>query len=212
MRGLIYKELTVFFKTMDKRVPLVLIAVSIFLFYQAGSMAALFVVAMTALLVAMQNVTSFSLDEKVGWDQYQLTLPVSPAALVISKYLAALCSTAASIGVCVIVQLAASLLRGGFDWSMWGLSLLVSAGLPLAYLSITLPLVYWFGHRSADIMRIVIIFPMCFGMGYLIELGELTSPLAAPVPVLLAVSFGCVLVLLGLSMAVSLAGCRRRMG
>ncbi len=208
MGGLIYKELTLFYKTFDKRFLLVLAAVAVFLLYQVGVMAALFVAGMFSLAVAMQSIASFLVDEKVGWDQYQLALPVNPLLVVGSKYLSALCSLAVSVGFGLVMNLVSSLVFGQFNWALCGLSLFVAVALPLSYLTVTLPLVYWFGRRTADIMRIVVILPVCFGMGYLIETGDLSGLLNRPISLLLAVVLVCMLALLGISLMFSLAGYR----
>lgn len=208
MGGLIYKELTLFYKTFDKRFLLVLAAVAVFLLYQVGVMAALFVAGMFSLAVAMQSTASFLVDEKVGWDQYQLALPVNPLLVVGSKYLSALCSLAVSVGFGLVMNLVSSLVFGQFNWDLCGLSLFVAVALPLSYLTVTLPLVYWFGRRTADIMRIVVILPVCFGMGYLIETGDLSGLLNRPISLLLAVVLVCMLALLGISLMFSLAGYR----
>ena len=112
------------------------------------------------------------------------------------------------MGFGLVMNLVSSLVFGQFNWDLCGLSLFVAVALPLSYLTVTLPLVYWFGRRTADIMRIVVILPVCFGMGYLIETGDLSGLLNRPISLLLAVVLVCMLALLGISLMFSLAGYR----
>lgn len=85
MKGLIYKDVAIFFKSMDKKLILIAAGAIALLMLNTGVYAGLFASVMLAATVGMQNTMSFAMDETVGWKKYQMAMPVSPASVVAGK-------------------------------------------------------------------------------------------------------------------------------
>ena len=97
MRGLIYKDTSIFFKSIDKKLILIAVAAIVLLIFNAGIYAGLFASVMFAMTIGMQNIMSFASDEKASWKKYQLTMPISSFTVVASKYVSVLYTVAISI-------------------------------------------------------------------------------------------------------------------
>lgn len=69
MRGLIYKDISIFFKSIDKKLILIAAAI-VLLIFNAGIYAGLFASVMFAMTIGMQNIMSFASDEKASWKKY----------------------------------------------------------------------------------------------------------------------------------------------
>ena len=67
MRGLIYKDISIFFKSIDKKLILIAAAAIVLLIFNAGIYAGLFASVMFAMTIGMQNIMSFASDEKASW-------------------------------------------------------------------------------------------------------------------------------------------------
>ena len=66
MRGLIYKDISIFFKSIDKKFILIAAAAIVLLIFNAGIYAGLFASVMFAMTIGMQNIMSFASDEKAS--------------------------------------------------------------------------------------------------------------------------------------------------
>ena len=64
MKGLIYKDITIFFKGIDKKLILIAVGVIALLMVKTGVYAGLFASVMLAMTIGMQNIMSFASDEK----------------------------------------------------------------------------------------------------------------------------------------------------
>ena len=82
MRGLIYKDISIFFKSIDKKLILIAAAAIVLLIFNAGIYAGLFASVMFAMTIGMQNIMSFASDEKASWKKYQLAMPISNFTVV----------------------------------------------------------------------------------------------------------------------------------
>lgn len=94
--------------------------------------------------------SALSFDEKSRWDTYVHTLPLSPAAIVGSKYLLGLLAAVCGFGIGIVAFLFfPSIARGtlGMDQALVGM--LVATSLTLVYFSLSLPLSYRFGSERA---------------------------------------------------------------
>ena len=60
MRGLIYKDISIFFKSIDKKLILIAAAAIVLLIFNAGIYAGLFASVMFAMTIGMQNIMSFA--------------------------------------------------------------------------------------------------------------------------------------------------------
>ena len=105
MKGLIYKDITIFFKSIDKKLILIAVGAIILLMVNTGVYAGLFASVMLAMTIGMQNIMSFASDEKASWKKYQLAMPVNAVSVVTSKYISVICTLAVSIVGSIIFNL-----------------------------------------------------------------------------------------------------------
>lgn len=152
MRGLIYKELSVFFKSIDKKLIFIACAVIILLISTAGLYAGMLTSIMLAITIGMQNVMCLSMDEKTDWKKYQMALPVSGFHVVAGKYFSVLCTLLISLLGSILLNLLSSIFFRSFDFNIWKLSLLFAMIIPVFWTSICLPMTYWFGVQSSQVM------------------------------------------------------------
>lgn len=169
MKGLIYKDLTIFFKSLDKRLVLIMTGAIILIMVNGGVYAGVFASVMLAMIIGMQHTMSFASDEKVGWAKYQLAMPVNAVSVVASKYISVICTLAVSIVGSILFNLLLSAALGGFNAAVWGISVTLSLIVPLLWTGICLPLIYWFGFRLGQTVRFILIFPVFYFAKYLEE-------------------------------------------
>lgn len=205
MRGLIYKDVRLFYKSIEKRMLLLVAAIIVFLLIKAGPYAGLMGSIMLAMTAGIQNIMSFASDEKANWKKYQMAMPISNYAVVISKYLSVICILFPCIAGSIILNLISSVVNGHWDLTLYGLSIMASILVPLVWTAICLPLTYWFGFRAAQTMGLICIFPMIYvikffedGPGLATLPGTMTAFILIPL-------VGCI-VLLVLSFFLSVAG------
>lgn len=162
MRGLIHKEICLYLKGIEKRALFIVAAVVIFLMVKAGEYAGLLASIMLAMTIGIQSIMNFASDEKTDWKKYQMALPVNNFHVVASKYISVV--SIALFGVCgtLFLNLLSSVVHSSWDFTLWGLSAIVGMIIPLVWSGICLPLTYWFGFKSAQMMGIVCIFPMVY--------------------------------------------------
>ena len=87
MRGLVYKDVQLFFRSIDKKLILIAAVAIALLLTKAGVYGGLMGSIMLAMTVSMQNIMTFATDEKVDWKKYQKALPISNISVIASKYL-----------------------------------------------------------------------------------------------------------------------------
>lgn len=166
MKGLIYKDIAIFFKSLDKKMVLIAAGAIILLMFNTGVYAGLFASVMLAMTIGMQNVMSFASDEKANWKKYQLAMPVSAVSVVTSKYISTVATLAVSLVGSVLFNLLSSAAFRKFDLIIWGVSMAASVIVPLLWTGICLPLTYWFGFRSAQTMGLIAVIPMFYFIKY----------------------------------------------
>lgn len=200
MRGLIYKDITIFFKSLDKRLLFMEAAMILFALFRTGSVAGFFTSFMLALATGIQSILCIACDEKIGWKKYQRAMPVSGFTVVMSKYLSVLCSASAiSVLGGLIFNLIAGIIYRAFDPAIWLCSIAVTLLLPPLWNAVCLPLSYWFGLQGAQSMGVLMVFPVFFtvkyfedGPGLALMPGFLSSYALVFIPaavVLLAISY-----------------------
>ena len=111
MKGLIYKDIIIFFKSIDKKLVLIAVGAIILLMVNTGVYAGLFASVMLAMTIGMQNIMSFASDEKASWKKYQLAMPVNAVSVVTSKYISVICTLAVSIVGSIIFNLLPSIVN-----------------------------------------------------------------------------------------------------
>lgn len=166
MKGLIYKEITIFLKGTDKRLFLIAGGAIVLLMVKTGVYAGLLASIMFAVSIGIQNVTGFTSDEKVDWKKYELTLPVNAVSVVTGKYISVLCTLIISLTGSMLFNLISSIAHQSFRGVFWGISAAVSVIIPLFWTGLSLPLAYWFGYRSAQVMGVIAVFPMFYIIKY----------------------------------------------
>ena len=143
MKGLVYKDIIIFFKSIDKKLILIAVGAIILLMVNTGVYAGLFASVMLAMTIGMQNIMSFASDEKASWKKYQLAMPVNAVSVVTSKYISVICTLAVSIVGSIIFNLLPSIAFQSFNVTVWGVSVATSLIVPLLWTGICLPLTYW---------------------------------------------------------------------
>ncbi len=159
MRGLIYKDVQLFCRSVDKKLILITVVAIALLLAKAGAYGGLMGSIMLAMTVSMQNIMTFATDEKVDWKKYQKALPISNLSVIASKYLSVLITLVVSVLGSVVFSLASCMIHGKFDIMLLGLSVLSAVVVPLIWTGICLPLTFWFGFRSAQTMGLIVVIP-----------------------------------------------------
>ena len=166
MRGLIYKDFSLFYKSIDKKLIIIAAAAIILLLVNAGDFSGLLATIMFAITVGMQNVMSFASDEQVRWKKYQLTMPVNSFFAVGSKYISVLLTIGISIAASILLYFVSSVIYQSFDGALLFVSVSVATIIPLICTAICLPLTYWFGFRSAQTMGLLVTVPIFYLIKY----------------------------------------------
>lgn len=209
MQGLIYKDICLFFKSIEKRLLIIIGAVIVFLLFKAGVYAGLMSSIMLGMTVGIQSVLSSESDEKANWKKYQMAMPISNYRVVASKYISVVYILLPSILGSIILNLLSSTIYGYWEIAIFGLSIVAAVIVPLIWVAICLPLTYWFGFRSAQTVGLFCIFPMI----YVIKFFE-DGPGLAALPNTMAsyfmVAFVICAVLFILSYLLSVAGYSRK--
>ena len=208
MKGLVYKDNIIFFKSIDKKLVLVAVGAIILLMVNTGVYAGLFASVMLAMTIGMQNIMSFASDEKASWKKYQLAMPVNAVSVVTCKYISVICTLAVSIVGSIIFNLLPSIAFQSFNVTVWGVSAAASLIVPLLWTGICLPLTYWFGFRSAQTMGLTVI-PMFYFVKYF-EDGAGFSAMTSSILSYAVVAGLAVIVLFIVSMVVSMIGYNRK--
>lgn len=166
MRGLIYKDISIFFKSIDKKLILITAVAIALLIFNAGSYSGLFASVMFAMTIGMQNILSFASDEKAGWKKYQLAMPISNFTVVVSKYISVIYTVVISVLGSIIFNGLSSAIFQNFDMLIWLFSIAAAVIIPLLWTGICLPLTYWFGFRSAQTMGLIVVIPLFYFIKY----------------------------------------------
>lgn len=209
MKGLIYKDITIFFKGIDKKLVLIAAGAIILLMANTGVYAGLFASIMLAMTIGMQNVMCFASDEKAGWKKYQLAMPVNTVTVVTSKYVSVICTLVVSIAGSVLVNLLPSIAFREFNVIVWSVSVAVSLIVPLLWTGICLPFTYWFGFRSAQTMGLIAVIPMFYFVKYF-EDGAGFSAMTSSIRSYLVVAGIAAIALFIISMLISVIGYNRK--
>lgn len=166
MKGLVYKDFSLFYKSIDKKLVIIAAAAIILLLVNAGDFSGLLATIMFAMTVGMQNVMSFASDEQVRWKKYQLTMPVNSFLAVGSKYVSVLLTIGLSIVASIFLYFVAGIIYQSFDGTLLFVSISAAIIIPLIWTAICLPLTYWFGFRSAQTMGLLVIIPIFYLIKY----------------------------------------------
>lgn len=209
MKGLVYKEMLVFFKGIDKKPVLILVGGIILLMFEGGIYAGLLSTVMLAMTVGIINVMCYASDEKAGWKKYQMAMPLNAVSVVGGKYISVVCTLAVSFAGSLIFNLLSSVIFHRFNVMVWGTSIAVSILVPLWWTGICLPLTYWFGFRAAQTMGMIAVIPVYYFVKFF-EDGAGFSAMMDSVFSYAAVVGAVTVLLFFVSMIISIIGCNRK--
>lgn len=209
MKGLIYKDLTIFFKSIDKRLFLIVIGAIILLMVKTGVYAALLASVMLAMSIGMQNIMSFAVDEKADWKKYQLAMPVNAVSVVASKYISVVCTLTVGIVGSLLFNLISSIVFQSFHVAIWGVSVAASLIIPLLWTGICLPFTYWFGFRSAQTMGLLTVIPMVYLIKYFEDGAGFSAMTSSVLSYAIAAGIAVIVLFMG-SMIISTMGYNRK--
>lgn len=213
MRGIVYKDLCLFFKGVDKWILAVLGGLLVLFAVKGGVYAGMLFSFALDMMMGLLHLTALEKEEKTAWGSYQRTLPVGAGKVMLGKYAAVLLTVPVGIAGAVILNLAAFAVYRTFLPEVLGLSVLMAVAVPLAWTAISLPFCYWFGNQVAQYTSMPLAFLLFFsiknfedGMWTVSDLAFLSGNLHFLLLVGLLVLMGMFL----LSLAVSAAGyCRQ---
>lgn len=209
MKGLVYKDFSLFYKSIDKKLIIIAAAVIILLLVNAGDFSGLLATIMFAMTIGMQNVMSFASDEQVRWKKYQLTMPVNSFLAVGSKYISVLLTIGLSIASSIFLCFVAGIMYQSFDGTLFFVSISSAIIIPMIWTAICLPLTYWFGFRSAQTMRLLVIIPIFYLIKYFEDGPGLVS-LTDTISTYILAGFFIAIVLFIFSYIVSVLGYSRK--
>ena len=214
MRGIIYKDLCLFFKGVDKIVLLVLGGLLILFAAESGVYAGMLFSFALDMMVGLLHLTALEKEEKTAWRCYQRTMPVGVGKVMAGKYAALLLTVPVSVAGAVVSNLAAFAVYRTFWPEVLGLSVVAAIIVPPVFAVFSLPFYYWFGSQIAQFTSL----PLAFLMFYAIKnfedgwwtVADLVS-LTGNLPLALLAGALVLTVLLAASLALSAAGyCRRK--
>lgn len=213
MRGIVYKDLCLFFKGIDKWILLMLGGLLVLFVVQGGVYAGMLFSFGLDMMVSLLHLTAFEKEEKTVWKSYQRTLPVGVGKIVAGKYAAVLLTVLLGMAGAAVFNLAAFAVYRTFLPEVLLLSVLLAVAIPLAWTALSLPFCYWFGNQIAQYTSMPLAFLLFFtlknfedGKWAVADLTFLSGNLASVLLLGLLALAGMFL----LSLAVSAAGyCRQ---
>lgn len=214
MRGIIYKDLCLFFKGIDKVVLAVLGGLLVLFWYKSGAYAGMLFSFALDMMVGLLHLTALEKEEKTAWGRYQRTMPVGVGKVMAGKYAAVLLTVPVSVAGAVVSNLAAFAMYWTFWPEVLRLSILTAVALPPVFAMFSLPFYYWFGTQIAQFTSL----PLAFLLFYAIKnfedgwwtVADLVS-LMGSLPLALLTGALALAGLLAASLALSAAGyCRRK--
>lgn len=209
MRGLIYKEFSIFYKSIEKKLIIISGVFTIWLLFSIGAYGGLLASIMIAMTIGMQNVSSFITDDKARWVKYQKTMPLSNFSVVASKYISVICTLGISILGSIISNILSCIISQSFDLSVLGLSIFVAVVIPIIWTGICLPLNYWFGVQPAQIIGLFIVVPVSYLISYFEDGAGFSAMTSSVSSYLLLVAIVAVVIFI-ISIAISVIGYARR--
>lgn len=214
MRGMIYKDICLFFKGVDKWILAVLGGLLVLFAVKGGVYGGMLFSFALDMMVGLLHLTALEKEEKTAWGNYQRTMPVGVWKVMLGKYAAVLLTVLTSVTGAVVCNLAAFAVYRTFLPEVLGLSVLMAIVVPLAWTAFSLPFYYWMGNQVAQYTSM----PLAFLLFYAVrnfEDGLWTVPdvaaLAGNLNFLLLIGALSLAGIFLLSLGLSAAGyCRRK--
>lgn len=149
MKGLILKD----FINLKKQFKIVgLIMLFYYIFSMMTNNSSMFGT-MVTVVFAMLPITAISFDEKANWDKYALTMPVSRAEMVISKYILGIIASLISVILNYIAQFLLGTEVNGDSILMISMVFYAS----ILFFSILLPIMFKFGVEKGRLMMFIVL-------------------------------------------------------
>ena len=214
---MIYKDICLFFKGVDKWILVVLGGLLVLFAVKGGVYGGMLFSFALDMMVGLLHLTALEKEEKTAWGSYQRTMPVGVGKVMLGKYAAVLLSVLVSVTGAVVCNLAAFAWYWKFLPEVLVLSVLMAIVVPLAWAAFSLPFYYWMGNQVAQYTSMPLAFLLFFAIKNF-EDGGWTVPdvavVAGNLDSFLSFLLIGALVLAGiflLSLALSAAGyCRRK--
>lgn len=214
MRGMIYKDICLFCKGVDKWILAVLGGLLVLFAVKGGVYAGMLFSFALDMMAGLLHLTALEKEEKTAWGSYQRTMPVGVGKVMLGKYAAVLLTVLVSVAGAVVCNLATFAVYRTFLPEVLGLSILMAIVVPLVWAAFSLPFYYWMGNQVAQYTSM----PLAFLLFYAVknfEDGLWTVPdvtaLAGNLNSLLLIGALALAGIFLLSLALSAAGyCRRK--
>lgn len=195
MKGLILKDLI----NLRRQGAIILVLLAFYAVIAVSSHDTSLLSGMIAVLAGLLPVTAISYDERAHWEKYALTMPVSRAQLVISKYLLGVIFCAVAFAVTLI----SDLLLNTYSLSDSVFLSLIFAGIGIVFMSLMLPVLFRFGvERGRFILFIILLAPTLLAL--LFSRGKISFSEEQLFSVLKYTALPGVLILFCLSILISL--------
>ena len=152
MKGLILKDLL----NLKKQASIIIVMVVFYFVLSVTSKNYGMFNAIILILFAMLPITAISFDERANWDKYGLTMPVSRADMVISKYILGFLLVLVALCINIFGQL---LMGTKMNQETLTVAYFIF-GLALLFMALLLPIMFKFGvEKGRMIMFIVFLMP-----------------------------------------------------
>lgn len=153
MRGLVLKEL-LGMKSFVKGTLSAILIMSVCFYFSIGQEG---IIAAVAVMCATMIVTTYTLDERYGWQKYALAMPITRRQYVGAKYLTNLifCGTGVAIGG--LIALLLSIIKHTADLAALGAVAAVGFAVSLLFGAFVIPLLTFFGAEKARMIMMGVI-------------------------------------------------------
>lgn len=165
MRGMIYKDICLFFKGVDKWILVVLGGLLALFAVKGGVYAGMLFSFALDMMAGLLHLTALEKEEKTAWGNYQRTMPVGVGKVMAGKYAAVLLTVPVSVAGALGCNLAVFAVYRTFLPEVLGLSVLMAIVVPLAWTAFSLPFYYWMGNQVAQYTSM----PLAFLLFYAIK-------------------------------------------
>ncbi len=164
MKGIVYKDLCLFFKGIDKMILLVLGGLLVLFAVRGGAYVGLLFSFGLDMMVSLLHLTAFEKEEKTSWGNYQRALPVGVGKVVGGKYAAVLLTVPVGAAGAAASNLIAFAVYRTFLPETLALSVLLAVVIPLAWTAFSLPFYYWMGNHVAQYTSMPLAFLLFFAL------------------------------------------------
>ena len=153
MKGLILKEL-LGMRSFAKGTLSAILIMSICFYFSVGAEG---IIAAVAIMCATMIVTTYTLDERYGWQKYALAMPISRRQYIGAKYVTNLIFCGAGVLLGSVIALILSLLKHTTDLAALGAVAAVGLIISLLFGVVIIPLLTFFGAEKARMIMMGVI-------------------------------------------------------